>query len=379
MENALVVGINTRSVACSLKKLGFNVYSADYFGTIDLQECTHNYLSILSQKPHHSCGHFTLNYKSGSIDDLAAQWVDDADFIICLAGSSPLNFPQKKILGNKDIGDVENKYKLYRKLKNHFQLPRTYCVADIEEADEISGNYPEKEFILKPISGSGGYGIKELKMLDEKSDLIFDFSEFILQERLNGQNISSSVLSTGSKSHTVLTSQQIIGDTDLGQKEPYGYCGNITPFIDDNNAAGIAEEIINHLSLVGSNGVDFILQDDDLFLIEVNPRIQGTIECAEASLGLNMVEAHLEASRGTLIDVPPPNRFAVKMIVHARKRSQVGRMNFEGVYDIPAENVIIEEGEPVATVVSSSEVLEDAIYSAQQMVSKVYSLLKVHP
>jgi len=133
------------------------------------------------------------------------------------------------------------------------------------------------------------------------------------------------------------------------------------------------------LSLVGSNGVDFILQDDDLFFIEVNPRSQGTIECAEASLGINMVEAHLQPTRGTLIDLPLPNRFAVKMIVHARKRSQVGRMNFKGVNDIPAEDVIIEEGEPVATVVSSNEVLEDAIYSAQQMVSKVYSLLKVHP
>lgn len=374
-----MVGINTRSVACSLKKLGFNVYSADYFGTIDLQECTTNYLSILSQKPRHSCGNFTLNYKSGSIDDLATDFVDTADFIICLSGSSPLNFPQKKICGNKDIRDVENKYKLYRKLKNHFQLPKTYSVAGIGEADEIARNYPEKDFILKPASGSGGYGIRELKMLDENSNLTLDFPDLILQERLNGQNISASVLSTGQDSHTILTSQQIIGDTGLGQKEPYGYCGNITPLIDGKDAAETAEEIINHLSLVGSNGVDFILQEDDLYLIEVNPRIPGTIECAEASLDINMVEAHLEASRGTLMDVPPHNRFAVKMIVHARERSQVGRLNFKGVYDIPAENVIIEEGEPVATIVSSSNVLEDAIYSARRRVSRVYSLLKAHP
>jgi len=59
MENMLVVGVNTRSVACSLKKLGYTVYSADYFGVMDLRPCVDRYKSILSQEPYQSCGKFT--------------------------------------------------------------------------------------------------------------------------------------------------------------------------------------------------------------------------------------------------------------------------------------------------------------------------------
>lgn len=65
----------------------------------------------------------------------------------------------------------------------------------------------------------------------------------------------------------------------------------------------------------------------------------------------------------------------MKMILHARKRSQVGKLDFEGVYDLPGENVIIEEGEPVVTVISSGKVLENAIYTARKLVRGVYSCL----
>ncbi len=39
MENILVVGANTRPIACSLKNIGYNVYSVDYFGCQDIKQC----------------------------------------------------------------------------------------------------------------------------------------------------------------------------------------------------------------------------------------------------------------------------------------------------------------------------------------------------
>ena len=372
MENVLVVGINTSSVASSLKKLGYNIYSADYFGTCDLQECVNEYKSILKQKAYQSCGYFTENFNSGCIDELAKDFVDYSDYIICLAGSSPENFPKKKIIGNKNIADVENKYKLYKRLKNGFKLPKTFHASDMIEACEIIDNYPDKRFILKPIVGCGGYGIQNW----EKKDEYIDLKEFILQEFIEGLNISVSVLSTGSQSHTILSSEQIIGEVNLGQREVYGYCGNIAPLLDDKGAARIGEDVINYLSLKGSNGVDFILRNDDLYLIEINPRPQGTLECAEASLGINMMNAHIEACKGVIMDIPTPKKFAIKMIIHNKKRCIVGDLNFKGVFDIPLENVIIEKGEPLVTVINSKRVLEDAVYSAEKQVDDIYSSLK---
>lgn len=365
-----MAGINTRSMACSLKKLGYNIYSADYFGVMDIKPCVNQYKSILTQKPYQSCGNFTEKFKSGDIEDLTTEFIPDVDSIICLAGVSIGNFPSNKIVGNKSFEEVDDKYLLYKKLEDKFNFPLTFMVSDVGEAGEIASNYPGKDFLIKPVHGSGGYGIREL---NEVEDL--DFTGHLLQEKLTGVNLSASVISTGSESRSIFTSQQIIGDPVLCQREPYGYCGNIAP-LTDGNAAGkisrVAEEIIDYLKLIGSNGVDFILQEGDLYVIEVNPRIQGTMECAEQSLKINMAEAHIKACQGELMDVPGPSSFAVKMIVHARERSQVGKIDFKGVYDLPAENVIIEEGEPVATVVNSSRILEDAVYSTKKQVDAVY-------
>jgi predicted ATP-grasp superfamily ATP-dependent carboligase len=377
MENILVAGINTRPMACSLKKLGYAVYSADYFGVMDLKPCVNQYKSILTQEPNESCGNFTDKFNSGDIGELAVDFIDGVDSVICLAGVSVDTFPKNKIMGNKSLEDVDDKYLLYKKLKDKFNFPLTFNVSDIGEAGEIAGNYPDKDFIVKPVQGSGGYRVRELvemeKELNEGEDA--DFTNFILQEKLNGVNLSASVLATGSESRSILTSQQIIGDPALCQREPYGYCGNIAPLTDGSTAekiSGLAEDIIDYLKLIGSNGVDFILQDGELYLIEVNPRIQGTMECAEFSLDINMAEAHIRACRGELMDIPVPTSFAVKMILHARERSQVGKIGFEGVYDLPAENVIIEAGEPVVTVITSGRFLEDSIYAAEETVKKVY-------
>lgn len=381
METVLVIGANTRSAACSLKKLGFDIYSVDYFGTRDLQKCVLKHRSVLNQKANHSCGYFAENFDADTLRELAGDLVDQADLIIPLAGASPENFPKKKIMGNKDVESVENKYKLYKSLKDEFNLPDTYLLSDLNEAQEISDASPDKDFILKPVYGSGGYKIRELNNIDKylRSDSDLDSvlgpGNLILQERINGQNISASVLSTGYETKTILTSKQIIGDASLGQMEPYGYCGNIAPLLDDKGAAETAEGVIDHLSLVGSNGVDFVLNDDDLFFIEVNPRLQGTLECAERSLGINMLEAHMEACRGNMMDVPPPSEFSVKMIVYAQERSHVGKLDLTGVFDIPIENAIIEKGEPVCTVISSKQVLEDAVYGARREVRRVYRCL----
>jgi uncharacterized protein len=387
MENILLVGVNTRAVACSLKKLGYTVYSADYFGTRDLRSCADEVESVLNQKPNVSCGKFNQRFNPQLIREMALKMVNDVDGIIACAGSSPSWFPSKKIIGNQDVGSVEDKFSLYQKLKKHFRVPETYLPADIYEAAEIARNSPGKKFILKPRSGAGGYGVRIFNDHDlegvhdlEGHDLRgmgvteeINSHDWIMQEFIDGENISASVLSAEDETRTILTSTQIIGDTMLGQKEPFGYCGNIVPYTSDIKISELASKVVAHLSLIGSNGVDFILKNGELYVIEVNPRLQGTFECAELSLDMNMAQAHLEACQGHLSEVPPPRRFAVKMVVHALERSQVGDLSFPGVCDLPLPGIIIEKGEPMVTVLSSGNVMEDTIYSARKTIEKVYS------
>jgi len=432
MENLLLVGANTRAVACSLKKLGYTIYSADYFGTQDLKSCTDHSKSVLNQKPHTSCGKFTQNFNSHLILEMALEMVDEVDGIICCAGSSPSWFHSSKIIGNRDVELVEDKFSLFEKLKDSFNVPETYLPKDICEVQEIIRNTPQKKFILKPRYGAGGYGVRRVddpdiaggvgsnnfEILEEghdglimggcggglilgeshdglketdsqlnlgddelimnERDLVdeIESQEWIMQEFIDGKNISASVLSAGEQARTILTSTQIIGDTNLGQKEPFGYCGNLVPYSGDEKISEIASKVVGHLSLIGSNGVDFISRNGELYLIEVNPRLQGTFECAELSMDVNMAELHLAACQGHLMEVPPPTRFAVKMVVHAWQRSQWSDLNLPGLCDLPHPSVIIEKGEPMVTVLTSRGIMEDAIYSAKILVDMVYNSVK---
>lgn len=375
MKNILVVGTNTRPVACSAKKMGNTVYSVDYFCTSDLVKCSDYLRCILSQLPFESCGNYAEKYDTNLLHEYAYEVVDDVDYILCSSGAMPEKFPESKIIGNKKIGHVEDKYKLYKSLKKKFNVPDTFLVTSYEEASEIANSNPDKKFLVKPIIGAGGKDIRRFEETTKNSD----FSRFMLQEVIEGESISASVLSTKDEAKTILTSKQLIGDSQLGQPDEFAYCGNIVPHTDNPQVKRLAEDVIMELSLIGSNGVDMIDNGDEIYIIEANPRFQGTLECAEEVLGINMFDAHFKASNGTLSDVPEPNGYAVKMVVFAKWRSIAGDLNFKGVYDIPEKNVIIEKDEPAATVVASGNTFEEAIKNAQKIVDKVYNTLFPYP
>lgn len=371
MEKVLVVGSNTRPVASSFKKLGYTVYAVDYFYTADLREASDYRRSVLSPEAYVSSGNFAEDFQPSLLRDAAGDFVDEVDFIICTSGASPEDFPGDKVVGNKHISYVEDKYKLYRRLNGDFKLPETYFVSDVQDAIEVGVQNPEKRFILKPISGSGGVGIRNLKDVDETLDM----GETVLQEVVDGVSVSASVMAGVDGAQTILTSRQLIGDLELGQMEPYGYCGNLAPYSLPQEIGLIAEEVVETLKLTGSNGVDMIRSHDETYVIEVNPRFQGTFECAEACLGLNMAEAHMKMCMGGNFHTPKPQNFAVKKIVFAKERCLTERMDFPGVYDKPPVKTVIERGEPVSTVVSWDKILENALFAADETVKQVYSSL----
>ena len=79
MENVLVVGTNTRPVACSAKKMGHTVYSVDYFCTSDLVKCSDYLRCILTQLPYESCGNYADKYDQSLLQKYADEVVDDVD------------------------------------------------------------------------------------------------------------------------------------------------------------------------------------------------------------------------------------------------------------------------------------------------------------
>ena len=115
----------------------------------------------------------------------------------------------------------------------------TFKVSDVDELKEILKQYDNNSFILKPINGSGGLGFLKLNndswnQLNNTEMMIENISleNYILQEYIEGENVSSSVLSTKDEARNLINTRLITAN-DLGNDD-YAYVGNIVP-LDENS------------------------------------------------------------------------------------------------------------------------------------------------
>jgi predicted ATP-grasp superfamily ATP-dependent carboligase len=255
---------------------------------------------------------------------------------------------------------------MYKKLHKNFLMHLTFKLDSIEEAKEIVSNYDDKKFIIKPIKGTGGLGIKYFDM-DYK-----EYGDFLLQEYIEGNSVSSSFLSYNNHDiDMVTTSDQIIGSKRLGADD-FIYGGNITPLINSNpKLINISKKISKMYKLIGSNGVDFILHNNNVYVIEVNPRIQGTFECIEKSFDMNLAKAHLDSCNDIKVNIPYLKQFSVKLIPYSFGNYKYDLSDIPFISDVSSKNYVIKKGYPIATILTSDRILENAMSKAEIIRKKV--------
>ena len=381
MEKLLLIGIDTRSMLNSALKLDYDIYSTSYFSTYDTPTIK-NQKIILNESDGESCGIFEDNFNSSTILEMSKDYLDEVDHIIPISGVSPSDFSKKyrkKILGNHDVKCVEDKFKFYKKIKNEFLTPMTFHVSDMDEAYEINGNHQDIQFILKPLKGSGGY---DINLLNNDLDIEFNDNEFIMQEYVSGINLSSSVLSSENETEGIINSR-LLTMNDFGDSDSFIYIGNILPLTEKSIMSDIedidsvneklkstSEDLIGKFNLVGSNGVDYILNENGLYVIEINPRIQGTFECVEKTFGINMLEAHINACKGEIMEIPKAQCYAYKKIVYSPTRMKYQPMDLDNIYDLPHPGSITEKDEPLLTIIDS-DVDFEKLYEKVELTDKI--------
>ena len=365
----------------SALKLDYDIYSTSYFSTSDTPAIK-NQKIILQESDGESCGIFEDNFNSKSILEISRDYIDEVDYIIPISGVSPSDFSKKdrkKILGNQDVGDIEDKFRFYKKIRNEFLTPMTFHACDIDEAFEIYKNHPDIQFILKPVKGSGGY---DVNLLNNGIDIEFGDNEFILQEYVSGTSLSSSVLSSENETKTV-TNTRLLTMNDFGDENSFIYVGNILPLTDKSIMSDVkdinnineelkdtSESLIDKFNLIGSNGVDYILNENGLYVIEINPRLQGTFECTEKTFGINMLEAHIRACQGEVMEIPKAQCYTYKKIVYSPTRMKYRPMDLDNIYDLPHIGSITEKDEPLLTIIDS-DVDFEKLYEKVELTSEI--------
>jgi len=293
------------------------------------------------------------------------------------------------ILGNppNGISRVRDKMEFFRELKRlRIPHPKTAIVDDFEEAEEKSKEigYP---VVVKPSSGFGGAGIRKVRSHRELKQTFQEVSSLngkvLIQEYISGIPASASLISSSNKVAVLTLNEQLLGIREIGQLEPFGYCGNLIPLsmadtIKDS-CKDLVKRVVLHFGLVGSNGVDLVISEEGLpYVIEVNPRFQGTLECVERTLRTNVVRLHAEACvQGILLSiVKKTSIFCVRLILFAPHRSITPDLStFKEVRDIPLPGVIIEKGEPVCSIFIEGSSKQSLLRRAIEIAKTIKRLL----
>ena len=387
MKKLLLIGIDTRSMLNSALQLDYEIYSTSYFSTSDTPTIK-NQKIILNESADESCGIFENEFNPQNLLDIPRDYIDEVDHIIPISGVSPSDFSKndrKKILGTSDVENIEDKFKFVKRIENKFLTPMTFRLSDIGEAFEISENYNDIQFILKPVKGSGGY---DITLLDNVEELQFSDNEFILQEYVEGINLSSSLLASQNDSKTIINSR-LLTENDFEKNNSFIYVGNILPLTYESIMAKVndidevvhqmkttSEKLAKEFKLLGSNGVDYVLNENGLYVIEINPRLQGTFECVEKSLGINMLDAHIKACHGEIVDIPKPKCYSYKKIIYSPTRMKYEKIDLDNIYDLPHIGSITEKSQPLLTIIDTDEDFKELFEKVESATKKVNEVAK---
>jgi predicted ATP-grasp superfamily ATP-dependent carboligase len=157
-----------------------------------------------------------------------------------------------------------------------------------------------------------------------------------------------------------------------GRNCGFAYCGNYYPSgLDDETVSKIAEvseTISTKLDLSGSVGVDFVVDDSNqIWLMEVNPRIQGTLELIESAGDISVTSLHVLASQGVLPEEIPEISPGVKMIVYSRRDGAVPDLShFPNTVDRTPPGVMVNMRDPICTVIEVGVTMKECYNKASE-------------
>ncbi len=370
IEKILAMGYSVRHIVCSGTRAGYEMYAADEFGDEDTIRCAGRYMHL---EPISDLRH-VIDEVDGILFGSGLEYADPG-FITDMT----------KILGNAPakMRQVSNKAWLaYRLEELDVPYPRTCIVTDMSD---LKLRYP---VVVKPFYGGGGINNVLCRDDNDLARFVESGSEFICQEYIDGTHASVSTLSTGKEVISAGVNEQLIGMASLHSPGPFTYCGNITPLISpaSGRMCEIAEFLTLEFGLKGTNGFDFVIsRDGEPFLIEVNPRFQGSLDTIERSTGLNLVDAVVKAVRnGLLPDRIVTQRYAARLILYAERDTIVNTImdtivatNFgDGIADVPGKGKIIKSGQPLVSCIGTGTTRSDAIAAAMRKLTRLKAELR---
>ena len=207
-------------------------------------------------------------------------------------------------------------------------------------------------WLQKQIGGSGGSHVKAVLPLD-----LAQSSTHYYQKLQAGKPYSCLFLADAKHAQVIGFNEQWCEPTTI---LPYRFGGAVSHADVDVSIKDCIIDFINeatlHFGLTGINSCDFLLHDNRVFMLEINPRLSASLQLYQANKG-NLFAAHVQACMGKLKEWPTIEKSSRAMhIIYANKIASVPHAMAwpQWVSDIPHYGSEIPAGAPICTVMASA-------------------------
>jgi uncharacterized protein len=353
----LVAGFATRHVAQSASRAGYEVCAVDHFCDQDLFWCTKDREKFED-----------LEDLPGAIARICAR--HRFDLFVPTSGAETLPVPVPACGTPRDT---------LARFLDKLDTQHFFETLDIPAPRLLpEGEYPA---MVKPRSGAGGWRNAVVGSRAEMAVWRTMYADIphIRQELVSGTAASVCCLATGSRAMAVTTNEQILRGSG---ESAFGFSGSITPFdpIQRREMIALAGRIAAASGCCGTIGIDFVVGDDRLAVIEVNPRFQGTVDTVEMATGCNIFSLHIDACSGRLPAQPLPIRQVAARSILFSDRDLTLRNDLAGlgdfVADIPWPGTFFEEGQAIVSVIGRGPTRDAALAMLDKHITTVRQYMR---
>jgi len=201
------------------------------------------------------------------------------------------------------IAKAQNKFLTYTILSGKgIKMPHTQPVSDLLNIKNTANliGYP---IVIKPVDGTGSRGVYLVEKpgeLEKAANIAMhafrSTNKILLQAYIPGKHVSATMAGGSTATHPVSLNEQ-----SFDGHKPFAYTGGIV-CIDhpDTNrifeTATLAWDALGGLR--GYGGVDLVISNNEIYVIEINPRPTTPLTALKKCLSNNLAKLLLQALRG---------------------------------------------------------------------------------
>lgn len=368
-----IVGASARAAAHAALRAGFEVVAADLFADADLVR--HVQVARIAHYP----------------TDLSP-WLREQRVTGWLYTGALENYPRlvDEMAQFAPLwGNASRTLRAARSLWRPSDSLRTVELLFPEIARTSNGLPTDGTWLRKPLRGSNGASIEP--WFGQKNGAR---PRMFWQRRVPGTPCAALFVAANGGARLLGVTRQLVGESWTGAR-PFQYTGTLGPWPvtarQHEQITHIGHILAGNFALGGLFGVDLMIDGEDVWTIEVNPRYTAAAEVVERSSGVNPIAAHIAAwCDGTLPDtetLSPPGRYHGKAILYAPHDATVSKAFHDWALgqsgptldaklaDIPPAGTKLQASHPVLTVLATGATLAMVEAELKARIAEIKSLL----